>query len=82
MASSRAPVRSRAKIPKGDGFLPGVSRGDICRMIKKTPPGKARDILVACCRRKDGRGIRSIARELMRAYSTVHDWLVRGFGTR
>ena len=40
-------------------------------MIKKTPPGKARDILVACCRRKDGKGIRSIARELMRPYSTV-----------
>ena len=46
-------------------------------MIKKTPPGKARDILVACCRRKDGKGIRSIARELMRPYSTVRGWLVR-----
>ena len=46
-------------------------------MIKKTPLGKARDILIACCKRKDGRGMRSIARELMRPYSTVRDWLVR-----
>ena len=46
-------------------------------MIKKTPPGKARDILAACCKRKDGRGMRSIARELMRPYSTTRDWLVR-----
>ena len=77
MAFSRAPVRNGAKIPKGDRFLPDASRENICSMIKKTPPGKARDILIACCSRKDSMGIRSIARELMRPYSTVCDWLVR-----
>ena len=51
-------------------------------MIKKMPPGKARDILVVYYRRKDGNGMRSIARELMRLYPTVRDWLVRGFGTQ
>ena len=60
-----------------DRFLPDASRESICRMIKKTPRGKVRDILIACCRRKDGRGIRSIARELMRPYSTVRDMLIR-----
>ena len=77
MVFSRAPVRSRVKIPKGDRFLPDASRENICRMIKKTPPGKARDILIACCKRKDGKGIRSITRELMRPYSTIRDWLIR-----
>ena len=46
-------------------------------MIKKTPTGKARDILVACCKCKDDKGIRSITRELMRPYSTIRDWLIR-----
>ena len=46
-------------------------------MIKRSSPGKARDILVACCRRKEGNGIWSIARELMRPYSTTRGWLVR-----
>ena len=77
MMPSRAPVRNEAKIPKGDGFLPDASKGNICGMIKKTPLGKARDILVACCRRKDGRWIRFITRELVRPYSAVRDWLIR-----
>ena len=46
-------------------------------MIKRSSPGKARDILVACCKRKEGNGIWSIARELMRPYSTIRGWLVR-----
>ena len=46
-------------------------------MIKRSSPGKARDILVACCKRKKGNGIWSIARELMRPYSTIRGWLVR-----
>ena len=46
-------------------------------MIKRSSPGKARDILVACCKRKEGNGIWSIARELMRLYPTIRGWLVR-----
>ena len=46
-------------------------------MIKRSSPGKARDILVACCKRKEGNGIWSVARELMRPYSTIRGWLVR-----
>ena len=46
-------------------------------MMEWSSPGKARDILVACCKRKEGKGIWSIARELMRPYSTVRGWLVR-----
>ena len=46
-------------------------------MIKRSSPGKARDILVACRKRKGGNGIWSIARELMRPYSTIRGWLVR-----
>ena len=55
-------------------------------MIKRSSPGKARDILVACCKRKGGNGIWFIARELMRPYSTIRGWLVqmvrRGLGGR
>ena len=82
MAFSRVLVRNKTRLPKRDGFLPGASRENICRMIKKMPPGKARDILVVYYRRKDDNGMRSIARELMRLYPTVRDWLVRGFGTQ
>ena len=46
-------------------------------MMKQSSPGKARDILVTCCRYKEGNGIRSIARKLMRLYSTVRGWLIR-----
>ena len=77
MAFSRAPVRNGTRLPRGGGFLPGTGRENICRMIEQSSPGKARDILVACCKRKEGKGIWSIARELMRPYSTVRGWLVR-----
>ena len=77
MTLSRAPVRNGARLPKGGRLLPGTSRGALCRMIKRSSPGKARDILVACCKRKEGNGIRSVARELMRPYSTIRGWLVR-----
>ena len=65
MAFSRAPVLCVAKISKEDIFLSSASMENVCRMIKKTPSDKARDILVACRRREEGRGMRSIARELM-----------------
>ena len=78
MTLSCAPVRNGARLPKGGRFLPGTSRRALCRMIKKSSPGKARDILVACCKRKGGgNGIWFIARELMRPYSTIRGWLVR-----
>ena len=77
MAHSRAPVRNGERLPGGGEFLPGTSRENICRMMEPSPPGKAKDILVACCKRKEGKGIRSIARGLTRPYSTVRGWLVR-----
>ena len=77
MMPSRAPVRNGARLPRGGGFLPGTSRENICCMMEQSSPGKARDILVACCKRKEGKGIWSIARELMRPYSTVRGWLIR-----
>ena len=57
-------------------FFLDASRENIYRMIKKTPPGKVRDILVVCCKRKDGKGMRSIARELMKPHSTIHGILL------
>ena len=77
MTPSRAPARNRARLPKGGRFLSGTSRRALCRMIKWPSSGKAKDILVACCKRKAGNGIWSIARELMRPYSTIRGWLVR-----
>ena len=46
-------------------------------MIKKSSPGRARDILVTCCKCKGGNGIWSIARELMGPYPTIRGWPVR-----
>ena len=46
MTPSRAPVRSEARLPKRGKLLPSTSRRASCRMIKKSSPGKARDILV------------------------------------
>ena len=77
MIPSHAPVRNGTRLPRGGEFLPDASRENICRMMEQSSPGKAKDILVACCKRKEGKGIWSIARELMRPYSTVRGWLVR-----
>ena len=57
MTPSRAPVRSEARLPKRGRLLPGTSRRALCRMIKRSSPGKTRDILVACYKRKEGNGI-------------------------
>ena len=77
MIPSHASVRNEMGLPKGDGFLLGTGREDIYRTMEWSSPDKIRDILVDCCRYKEGNGIRSIARELMRSYSMVRDWFVR-----
>ena len=47
-------------------------------MIKRSSPGKARDILVACCKRKEGNGIWPIAKRTDEAVTPPFaDWLVR-----
>ena len=76
MVFSHVPVCNGTRIPKEDRFLSDASRENVCRMIKKTSPGKAWNILVACCRYREGNEIRSIARELMRPYSTVRGILL------
>ena len=76
MEFSRVPVRNGTSLLKESKFLPGTSRKNIYHMIEQSSPGKARNILVAYCRRKEYRGIRSIARELVRPYSTIRDWFV------
>ena len=65
------------RLPKGDQFLQDVSQDKIRQMIAQTLSGKARDILVACCKRKDGMSLRAISSAMMRPYSTVRGWLVR-----
>ena len=76
MAFLHALVRNGERLPRGSGYLPDTGRENICRMIEQSSPGKARDILVVCCKRKEGKGIWSIARELMRPYSAIHGILL------
>ena len=59
------------RLPKGDEFLQDTSQEDILRMISRTPSGKARDILVACHKRKAGMSLHAITSAMMKLYSTM-----------
>ena len=62
---SKAPCRND-RLPKGDKFLQDTSQEDILQMIDQTPSGKARDILVACHKRKAGMSLHAISDTMMR----------------
>ena len=64
-------------IPKGRAFMRKVSRKRIAEALKKERPGKPQIILNVCLLRKDGMGMRPIAREMGQKYSTVRGWLLR-----
>ena len=54
-----------------------VSPKRLTRIWQEESAGKTKQMLEACRRRKEGRSIRGMAREMGLAYSTVRGWLVR-----
>ncbi len=68
---------SKGRLPGGRAFMPRVSLKRLTRIWQEEPTSKTKQMLEACRRRKEGRGIRGTAREMGLAYSTVRDWLVR-----
>ena len=76
---SKTPCRND-RLPKGDKFLQDTSQEDILQMIDWAPSGKARDILVACHKRKAGMSLHAISDTMIRPYSTIRGWLVRIIG--
>ena len=57
--------------------MPRVGMGRLLRSIRREKNPAARDRLLACRYRKQGRSIRWICRMMVRPYSTVRDWLWR-----
>ncbi len=76
MIFSKALCR-KDRLPKGNEFLQDTNQDEILRMINQTPSGKARDILVACHKRKAGMSLHAISSAMMKPYSTIRGWLVR-----
>ena len=62
-------------LPTGNDFLPDTNTHALREMIAACPSGKARDILMACCKRKINASVRRMRDLLMRPYSAVREWL-------
>ena len=66
---------SSSAIPDGAQFLPGTSRARLESLLKASKNKKERSRLRACIKRKSGRPIIQIARDIGVPYTTVHRWL-------
>lgn len=73
-------------VPKGADYLPNTSMKQIVQMHRREKDGFPKIRLSAAKKRKEGAGIRSIARDLGIPYSTCRNWLYRmhheGLGRR
>ena len=70
-------IKCGKKLPSGDTFMLDMTKEAISEKIKKMSYGKSRYMLSACYMRKRGESLREIARQLMKPFSIVRDWLVR-----
>ena len=68
---------SRGRLPGGRAFMSRMSLRGLIRIWQEESAGKTKQMLETCRRRKEGRNIWGMAREMGLAYSTVWDWLVR-----
>ena len=57
--------------------MPRVSLKGLTKIWQEEPASMTRQMLEACRRRKEGRSIRGIVREMGLTYPAVRDWLVR-----
>ena len=85
MIPSRAPVRNGARLPKGRRISSRHRQGEYLPYDGVISPSKTEDILVVCCRYKEGKWIRSgkLASEfhsmMPRLYHEIFDVLHRAF---
>ena len=70
-------MQKKISIPKGSGFLPGVSKKRLKAMHREAKDHKAKSRLSVYIKRKNGEAIREIERSMLLPYSTVRNWLVR-----
>ena len=74
----RPTAKGDKRIPKRDEFMPDWSIQDMELYQKGLKDGKEDLIVSACIKRKEGKTISHISKDLRRPYETVRGWLVRG----
>ena len=70
-ATGKGASTPKERLPKGQKVMPRVCLERPVKAWKDEPAGKSKQVLEACRRRKEGQGIRSMAREMGMNYSTV-----------
>lgn len=70
-------MRYSCRVPKGKGFLKGISIETLIKALREQKCGKPRDILLAALCRKKGWTLKEISECIQHSTSTIHDWLCR-----
>ena len=76
--SSRPTARGSERIRRGDKFMPGYTLEEMAKYVSGLGEGKERSVGIACVKRKEGKIMETISKEMLKPPSTIQSWLARG----
>ena len=78
--SSRPTARGSERIRRGDKFMPECTLEEMAKYVSGLGEGKERSVGIACVKRKEGKIMETISKEMLKPPSTIQRLAGQGAG--